>query len=282
MPINHKDQKYSSKKHPILEYIFNKYNPNGDTTQEEIHFTLSDITEGYSAEGINKPASISNTILDLVRKKRPISSRLPASIYNLGYDLRKKTGNVKLGENYAGTFVFVGVGNEIQSWLKWSDTPETLEISSDGIPSKIRNLIRNDESGLFSVIDYCDVFSLALYNGNYQVMRVQNPMKWQPNEIDGFYYGDIDGVDTFFPVEAKALTTGDDINLDQLKGGVITILSKLELPNAEIVPLAVQMVENGIRIAVFNECRTGQTDYEPQPVSFIKVSFNPVIVSWKK
>ena len=72
--------------------------------------------------------------------------------------------------------------------MKWPNTLETIEVNSDGIPSKIRDLLRNDEGGLFSVIDYCDVFSLALYNGIQKVMRVQNPMKWQPNEIDGFYY----------------------------------------------------------------------------------------------
>jgi hypothetical protein len=281
MPILHNGRTYSSKKHPMLEYIFNKYNPNRDTLQHEIHFTLSDISEGYRAEQIGEPASISNTVLDLTRKANHISSRLPESIYNLGYDLEKKTGTAPNGGSYAGTFVFVGVGNEIQSWLQWSDTLETIELSSNGIPSRIRDLIRNDEGALFTVIDYCDVFSMTLYNGEQQVMRVQNPMKWQPNEIDGFYYGNIDGVDTVFPVEAKALTTGDDINLVQLEGGVTTIMSKLNLPNAKIVPLAVQMIQNGIRIAVFNECRTGQTDYTVELVKAFKVTFNPVIASWQ-
>jgi hypothetical protein len=281
MPILHNGHAYSSKKHPMLEYIFNKYNPNRDTTQREIHFTLDDISQGYRATSIKEPASISNTILDLTRQAKPISSRLPESIYNLGYDLKKKTGSAPNGGSYAGTFVFVGIGNEIQSWLQWSDTLEAIEISSNGIPPKIRNLLRNDEGALFSVIDYCNVFSLSLYNGEQQVMRVQNPMKWQPNEIDGFYYGNIDGVDTVFPVEAKALTTGDDINLVQLEGGVSTIMSKLNLPNAKIIPLAVQMIQNGVRIAVFRECRTGQTDYSVELVKAFKVTFDPVIASWQ-
>jgi hypothetical protein len=281
MPILHNGRTYSSKKHPMLEYIFNKYNPNRDITQLEIHFTLDDISQAYRATSIKEPASISNTILDLTRKQNHISSRLPESIYSLGYDLKKKTGTAPNGGSYAGTFVFVDVGNEIQSWLQWSDTLETIEISSSGIPPRIRDLIRNDEGALFSVIDYCNVFSLALYNGQQQVMRVQNPMKWQPNEIDGFYYGNIDGIDTVFPVEAKALTTGDDINLVQLEGGITTIMSKLNLPNAKIVPLAVQMIQNGIRIAVFRECRTGQAEYNVELVRAFKVTFNPVITSWK-
>ena len=102
MSIVHNGRAYSSKKHPMLEYIFNKYNPQQDTLQLEIHFTLDDVSEGYRAEGIKEPASISNTILDLTRKANHISSRLPSSIYDLGYDLKKKTGTAPNGGSYAG------------------------------------------------------------------------------------------------------------------------------------------------------------------------------------
>ena len=273
-------RKYSSIKHPLLEHIFDKYNPEWDTSRTAINFTLRDISEAYRACGFAEPTSISNTILDLTRKANPISSRLPESIYRLGYDLKKKTGPSPSRDNYAGTFVHVGVGNVAASWLVWPTNMKEIEIGSDGIPSKILHLLRRDEGALFSVIDYCRVFTHALYNGQYEVMRVQNPMKWQPNEIDGFYYGHINGVDTVFPVEAKALTTGDDINLVQMEGGVMTIVSRLDLPNARIVPLAVQMIRNGIRIAVFKECVTGQTSYDIEIVETLKVSFNPAIQSW--
>ena len=158
---------------------------------------------------------------------------------------------------------------------------EEIVIGSAGIPSQILHMLRNDEGALFSVIDYCRVFSHALYNDAQEVMRVQNPMKWQPNEIDGFYYSHIYGTDTVFPVEAKALTTGDDINLIQLEGGIKTVMRKLDLPGAKIIPLAVQMVQNGIRIAAFEECQTGQPDYEVKLSRAIKVTFDPPIESWQ-
>lgn len=281
MAFMHRGIKYKSKKHPMLEYIFNKYNPTHDSSKELIHFTLGDISEGYRACDIPEPASISNTILDLTRKVGSVESRLPESIYSLGYDLRKKTGRTPDGGNYAGVFVHVGVGNTAQSWLVWPDDMEEIKVGSDGIPAKIRHMLRKDEGALFSVIDYCRIFSHALYAGEQEVMRVQNPMKWQPNEIDGFYYGHIDDVDTVFPVEAKALTTGDDINLVQLEGGVTTVMQKLDLPHAKIVPLAAQMVTNGIRIAVFNECVTGQTEYDVGLVRAIKVTFTPNIEAWQ-
>jgi len=70
---------YRSQKHPLLEYIFRKHNPDVDITKN-ISFTLADISEAYrnieiyktDAKGnqtrVLEPASISNTILDLVRK----------------------------------------------------------------------------------------------------------------------------------------------------------------------------------------------------------------------
>lgn len=265
----------------MLEYIFEKYNPKKDTSMQIIHFTLKDVSEGYRACGIDEPASISNTILDLTRRSNDISSRLPESIYSLGYDIKKKTGPSPNGGNYAGTFVYVGVGKVVQSWLTWPNDMENIEINSAKIPSEIRHLLRNDEGALFSIIDYCDVFSLAIYGGKHRVMRVQNPMKWQPNEIDGFYFGHIDGEETVFPVEAKALTTKDDINLEQLEGGIQTVLTKLKGRNFTIIPLAAQMVENGIRIAVFEKCQTGQPDYEVKLTRAVKVTFKPRIESWQ-
>ena len=49
MALIHDGKKYKSKKHPMLEYIFNKYNPSWDTSQEIINFTLRDVSEGYAA-----------------------------------------------------------------------------------------------------------------------------------------------------------------------------------------------------------------------------------------
>lgn len=72
---------YKSFKHPMLEYIFFKKNPKGNTEIEIISFTLEDISIAYRELGIKEPASISNTILDLVsncskvcRQKNPYTA----------------------------------------------------------------------------------------------------------------------------------------------------------------------------------------------------------------
>ena len=272
---------YSSKKHPMLEHIFFKKNPKGDTNLEVIAFTLKDIADGYKAIGLNEPASISNTILDLVRQKRPISSRLPASIYGLGYDLRKKTGVSPDGGSYAGEFIFLGVGNEINSWLEWPEINDSIKISSLGIPSGILEFIRRDEGALFSVIDYCDVFSNLFHKKQNTIIRVQNPLKWQPNEIDGFYFSKEKDHIQLFPVEAKALTTGDDINLEQIQGALQVIVPKYADRDIVITPLAVKMISNGILIAEFKSINTKSKAIPLiETFQFHKVVFDPPIEAW--
>lgn len=280
--FEYKGTKYRSKKHPVLEYVFTKLNPKQDITQSIIAFTLRDISEGYRACNLLEPASISNTILDLVRQKRGIESRLPASIYQLGYDLRKRTGRAADGSNYAGEFVYVGQGNELHSWLEWPEKfDREITLSSTAIPRDVQQYLRHDEGALFSVIDYCDVLSQALYNTTGVIRRVQNPMKWQPNEIDGFYIETRLNKPIVYPIEAKALTTRDDVNLEQIQGGLNVVLTKYSNETSLIiVPLAIQMIENGMNIAVFEQCVIGQDHPRIELNSTIKVTFTPPIQSW--
>lgn len=280
----HNGKEYRSKKHPVLEYTFQKKNPDRNSEQEVISFTIKDIKEAMFACRIE--LSYESIVLDLMRRsKAGIESRLPESIFLLGYDLRKRTGKSPDGNNYAGEFVFVGVGNQLKSWLEWRDEFEEIDISSLPIPDKIRRFLRNDEGALFSVIDYCDVFSQALFGKPNVVWRVQNPMKWQPNEIDGFYFAEVEGQDFLLPIEAKALTTGDDINLVQMQGALETVSKRYQDYDVLIIPLAVQMIKNGMQIAVFKQFSPTEEydvlDFEKLDRQ-IKVNFLPMIDSWRK
>lgn len=275
MGITFQGKKYSSKKHPMLNHVFNQCTVNGTRGIGENHtFTLGDISRGYQACGIDEPASISNTILDLTRKNRDIQVRLPQSIIDYGYDLRKKTGRGLSSENYAGEFVYVGVGNVIRSWLVWPSIPDEEVVVTNKVPAKIADLLSNDEGALFSVIDYCDALSYAMFRRPNTVLRVQNPMKWQPNEIDGLYFSDYEGTRRLIPVEAKALSTKDDINLEQMLGAYTTIRSRR--PNITILPLAVQMIPNGLNVATLKEGQ-GQLEID----RYILVTFNPPISHWQ-
>lgn len=269
----YKGKIYSSKKFPMLEYIFNKKTNNGSVNiGKNITFTLKDVSEGYRACGISEPASISNTVLDLTRRNRGIKSRLPQSIIDFGYDIKKKTGPSSDG-NYCGEFVFVGKGNEINSWLAWDELTFAEIVVKNTVPDQVLKHISNDEGALFSVVDYCDAFSLALTGKNNTVIRVQNPMKWQPNEIDGLYVNVIDG--TIYPIEAKAISTGDCINLEQMYGQYKTLVKKR--PNIKVCPIAVVSKSYGIDLAILKEFNEALT-----PVKFIRIKIEPNIDAWKK
>lgn len=273
---------YSSKKHPMLEHIFFEKNPKKDITIQSITFTLEDISNSYRALNIPEPASISNTILDLTRKKRDISARLPKSIYSLGYDLRKKTGVTPNGKSYAGEFLFVGIGKQINSWLDWpTKFDQEIILPSSILPEGILEFLRNDEGALFSVMDYCDVLSQVLHKSTKTIKRVQHPLKWQPNEIDGFYFSKDKNSIYIYPVEAKALTTDDDINLVQMAGGLETIYQKFLGRNIYICPLAVKMIKNGILLGEFKSIHALHDPFAELSLSRChKITFDPVIPSW--
>ena len=289
---------YTSKKFPLFEYIFDKYNPHKEI-KELIPFSLNDINEAYSKLGIDKPTSTSNTVLDLTRKRLPISYRLPESIYGLGYDIRKKTGLKEdtKGFKYAGEFVYVGIGKELDQWLSFPpEYDDVIPIESSSLPNVILPFLRKDESAILSVSDYLDIPSKILHASPHQVKRVQHPIKWQPNEIDGCYVCEWEEEVTLYPVEAKALSTGDDINIYQMLGGInmlhkklsaelkkkskIRVLQNLNGKVITIQPLAAVMKNNEIHFAFFEKYKLGSVVEDLKCVKATKIILTPPLLNW--
>lgn len=281
MSFTYKGNRYKSKKHVLLEYIFMQKNPYSRTDVGPIRFTLQDITRAYDALGISKPSSVSNTILDLLRKNRGIEARMPQSLIDLGFDLRRKTGVAESRENYAGEFVFVGLGGSYSSWLVWPERDDReITIPSSPIPAPAISILSNDEAALFSVLDHCDVLSIALKQQPKSILRVQNPLKLQPNEVDGFYVSNGLPSLILFPVEAKGLSTGDDINTDQLRGGVQVCVNRFAHLEASIEPLAISMLPTGMRIAEFEAITTANGTFNTKIKRSTRVNLQPPIPSW--
>jgi hypothetical protein len=99
-------------------------------------------------------------------------------------------------------------------------------------------------------------------------------MKWQPNEIDGLYFSDYgDEHEHLYPIEGKALSTGDEINLEQMLGAYLTM--KPRARGIHIVPLGIQMVTTGLKIAELK-----YTNNQLSLAKYISVSIEPPIPSW--
>lgn len=248
--------------------------------QEVIPFTYDDIRTSMADLDIHRPgqASISNFVIDLTRQNRGIESRVPKYVSDKGYDL----ANIKRykGQRIAGALIFVGVGNEIDSWVKWPKDIPTLLVDSKSIPELVLKYLRNDEGALFSVIDYCDIMSKIIeyhFEEKVKVIKVQAPLKWQPHEIDGFYVSE--NPLWLIPVEAKALTTKNQINLLQLRGEIDTMRDNY--PHDIIFPISCQMINEGMRFAFFAQIKPeDDVPFIPKPLKFVKVILEPRIKSW--
>ena len=69
------------------------------------------------------------------------------------------------------------------------------------------------------------------------------------------------------------MSTGDDINLEQMLGQYNILRSKM--PNVKIVPVAARMKSYGVDLAVL-EYRKDRLE----PFKYVKVIFDPAIDSW--
>lgn len=276
----------------VLEYMFMQKTRNGSINiGKDIDFTLKEVGKGIVATGGIPPTSWSNFVLDLTRKKNTINQRLPESVIKYGYDLRKKTGPVpgSTKDNYCGTFVYRGFDEggktiPIQDWLEWG-VPDRVITIDNKVPSLVQRFISNDEASLFSVIDYCDILSIVL---NQKVYRVQSPMKWQPNEIDGYYVAETTRNIFVYPVEAKAVSTADDINLVQINGQYNVFVEKYKRNSFSLIvrPIAIRMEKDGMLLAIMEH----NPMYDPTQnreanmfnvVDIVKVKLNPPLSAWK-
>ena len=260
----------------------------------DIDFTLREVGAAMMATCGFMPASRSNFVLDLTRKDTGIAKRLPRSIIDYGYDLRKKTGRVPgtSHESYCGTFVFRGKdanGDTIplKDWLKLDqeEVQRTLNINNV-VPDLVQGFLSNDEASLFSVIDYCDILSQVMGKPIY---RIQSPMKWQPNEIDGFYAAQNGRTLEIYPVEAKAISTKDDINLVQILGQYRTLLEKYTRGgNALVVrPIAVRMERTGMCLAILEYNPMYDPTRNPEAEMFnihevVRVILTPPLDAWNQ
>lgn len=275
----------------VLKYIFDQKTNNGTCNiGTDISFTLKEVGKGIVATGGKAPTSWSNFVLDLTRKKNSIEQRLPNYIIKYGYDLRKRTGKVpeNTADNYCGTFVYRGFDEDgqtipIQDWLEWG-TPDREITVENKVPELVRRFISNDEASLFSVIDYCNILSIVL---DQDVYRVQSPMKWQPNEIDGYYIAQTPRNIIVYPVEAKAISTSDDINLVQINGQYNVFIEKYKRNSFSLIvrPIAAKMEKDGILLAVMEH----NPMYDPVQngnanmfniVNIVKVKLDPPLSAW--
>jgi hypothetical protein len=81
-------------------------------------------------------------------------------------------------------------------------------------------------------------------------------------------------------VEAKALTTNDDINLEQLNGGNRVVHFKYKDNDICIQYIAAKMTKNGIAFALYKKIEASAYPADLVLDSYVKVKFFPPIKAW--
>jgi hypothetical protein len=277
MPLVLNGKLYRSYKHPILEYILEKRLGELSELPDEIIFTYTDIRQAMAALGIvrDAQASLSNFTIDLTRRASTHEARVPDTVWNRGYDLDRASER-EARQGIAGRLVRIDL-KAAESWIVWPEIEESNTfVIANHVPDEVKAFLGKDEGALLSVMDYCDVLSLVLIGVPDSIKRVQHPKKWQPGEVDGLYYTGYNGQSILYPVEAKALSTGDHVNLAQIQGAYRTIVGKIT--TTSIIPLAVQMTSEGMFIAVFEATQ----DQNLVVTQFLKVILDPPLDAWQK
>lgn len=279
-------------KFDVLRHLFMEKTANGTINiGVDIDFTLREVGDGIVATGGTAPTSWSNFVLDLTRRHNAIEQRLPPEVIAYGYDLRKKTGKVPntANEKYCGTFVYRGKDEDgntipIQDWLEWGEPDRTITIENR-VPELVQRFISNDEASLFSVINYCNILSTVL---GQNVYLVQSPMKWQPNEIDGYYVAQTARNIFVYPVEAKAVSTSDDINIVQINGQYNTFIQRYTRDDFTLIvrPIAAKMEPYGMLLAIlehnalYDPCHNRESQMF-NVLEVVKVILDTPLAAWQ-
>lgn len=173
---------------------------------------VSSETIGWKLLETDPKGNYNNFVKDLVRNGN-YSPRCDAA-QERGYILRESADR-----DYIGVFVSEGA---FESDLAIKCPDELTSVSHDtDFPEVIEDLIRPDEGGLLSAIEYCDLLTEFFDDEpGSSVKRVQAPVKKQP-EIDGLYVLETSFERYLLPCEAKSQGS-DVINLHQIEGSTQT------------------------------------------------------------
>lgn len=248
----------------LLGLFHSKYDPK--SPQDRIEIPIREVVDYLDQNDISRPGNIHNFFKDLVRTgKMP---RFLAEIADNGYQLVQTDGG--------GAFV-KSDREDLDDIVTLPKDQEALDVSSNDMPKLTFDLVRTDEGGVISVIEYCGILGLIF---EADVFRVQTPLKVQPNEVDGCYIYEKDGKKTLLSVEAKS--KGSDVLLKhQIYGAAAQSSKHFGQLVDRIVPLGVKIAsDNTVYIIVFNPYI--KTDPRPAISSVHRFRLEPIPPYWVK
>jgi hypothetical protein len=260
-----KKPRKSGYKAPILNNLFfTKYDK--ENPQDRIIILIDEVMEYAQENSITLPGNVHNFFKDLVRSGK--MSKQLSDISNLGYQLNQI--------DRGGEFIN-DPGNDELGFVVLPDDIPSIKINSNSIPKDVFDLIRTDEGGVLSVVEYCGLLDTI---ANSKVSRVQSPVKVAPNEIDGLYVFKKDDERIVFTAEAKS--KGADVILKHQIFGAAKKAQDIFGEQVDgIIPLGIKIADdNTIYIVVF--CQFTNDDQHPNISKIFRFQIDPIPLHWLK
>ncbi|WP_129670401.1 hypothetical protein [Candidatus Chloroploca sp. Khr17] len=243
--------------------FFQKYNP--EDPQDRIDLNMEEIKQYLDRRG-ETPGNIHNFFKDIVR-----SGKMPSQLSEL-----KQLGYHIIQTEKGGAFV--RSTNDSVSDIVDISTQEVIyeTLNSDLLPAIVWELIRTDEGAIMSILEYCKI--LERVTGAHQVFRVQAPLKVQPNEVDGCYVFEQNGLTTLIAVEAKS--KGSDVLLKhQIFGSAHQALNHFGMFVDEVRPVGIKIqLDNTLLVVTFGAYSDGHRT--PEVESVFLFTFSRIPYQW--
>lgn len=260
--LNH-EKRRGYKAEVLLALFFQKYDP--ENPQNVIEITIAEVKTYLDGQG-GTPGNIHNFFKDLVRTGK--MSRQLSLISEAGYHLvQNKHGGAFVLSSDIDLIDVIDISN-------YQIISQTL--NTQAIPRMVWELIRTDEGAVISVMEYCRVLEIVM--GASQVYRVQSPLKVQPNEVDGCYVFEKDGLRTLLAVEAKS--KGSDVLLKhQIYGAAQQALYHFGQFVDRVRPVGIKIQKDNTLLVVTFDVFS-DADRNPKIDSVFNLSLSEIPYQW--
>lgn len=263
-----KPDDYRGYKAPILLYFF--FSQFDATDPQEIIeasvYEVRSIAEKLDMVDRLPELNLANVFKDLVRNGR--MPRYLSPVEELGYEIRQVHGGAE--------YFNVQMRPELRDVIDLDSSIRCQDWTSKKIPSIPFHLIRTDEGGVLSALEYSGLLSHIFKS---DVQRIQSPLKIQPNEVDGCYVWKNDDQEVvMLSIEVKS-KGGDVLLKHQIIGAARGALRKYnELLNI-VIPVGVKLAkDNSLFVGIFKAINDQEDPLEIK--EWVRFKLEPTPTQW--
>ncbi len=163
-----------------------------------------------------------------------------------------------------------------------SDIP-IRKIDTTSIPGPVRELVRSDEQGVLSVVQYLDLIGIFL---GTKALRLQGHLRMTGGvdaqvEIDEVYVASLENQETWAIVLIEAKSQKERIGLSQIRS--LVNVARAEFSGREVIPIALKVEREGVLLLVRFSYSLAPEGHVHNLViaDLARYSIDPAPLSWK-